>query len=201
MTSVVPAPGVRSRLRERRELRRLPADVRAFYAAALREARASGDVFSLASVSRPGNLARLLALAEDARTIVELGTCTAWTSIALALHVPGARIVTFDPVVHAQRERYLALVPPAVRGRITFIAQAGADGAGAVDGVDLLFVDASHERAPTVAEVEAWRPRLADGAVVVLDDYGHPDHPGVAQAVADLGLAGQARGGLYVWRP
>jgi hypothetical protein len=68
------------------------------------------------------------------------------------------------------------------------------------EGVELLFIDSSHERAPTVLEFRAWRPLLGPGAVVVFDDYGHPDWPGVAEAVADLGLDGEVRGGLFVWR-
>ena len=187
-------------LKERRATGRLPAPVRRFYRAALAEARASDDVFSLRSVSRPGNLAELLALARGADVIVELGTCTAWTSIALALDTPTARIVTFDPVVHEQRERYLALVDPSVRARIAFHARPGVDGTDAARDVDFLFIDSTHQRAPTVAEHVAWRPRLRPGATVVFDDYGHPDYPGVAQAVAELGLGGEQRGSLYVWR-
>jgi predicted O-methyltransferase YrrM len=189
-----------SRLREWHSLRALPAPVGAFYRDALALARANDDIFSLGSVSRPTHLATLLELARGRTTLVELGTCTAWTSIALALHEPAARVLTFDPVVHAQRERYLALVAPEVRGRIALIAEPGADGAHRADAVELLFIDATHERAPTVAEFRAWRPRLAAGAIVVFDDYGHPDYSGVAEAVADLGLTGEVRGALFVTR-
>jgi predicted O-methyltransferase YrrM len=196
----LPAPSPRGRLRERGALRALPGPVRHFYRHALDEARRSGDRFSLASVSRPANLATLLALGRGRRTVVELGTCTAWTAIALALNEPAASVVTFDPVVHAQRERYLALVPQTVRDRVELVAQRGVDGPRRVDGVELLFVDSTHERADTVAEFGAWEPRLAPGAIVVFDDYGHADYPGVAEAVADLGLDGEVRGALFVVR-
>jgi hypothetical protein len=66
--------------------------------------------------------------------------------------------------------------------------------------VDLLFVDSSHERAATVREYEAWRPALAPGAIVAFDDYDHPDYPGVAQAISDLGLTGEPVGTLFVAR-
>lgn len=188
------------RIKERLALRALPAPVRRFYRDALAEARRGEDAFSLQSVSRPANLATLLRLAAGATTVVELGTCTAWTSIALALNTPTARILTFDPVVHEQRERYLALVDRSARERITFVAAPGADGAGRADGVDFLFIDSTHQRAPTVEELTAWRPHLAAGATVVFDDYGHPDYPGVAEAVSELGLAGAQTGSLYVWR-
>lgn len=196
----IPSPGLRGRWRERRALRGLPPAVRAFYAAALARARAEGDAFSLASASRPGNLAELLRLAGDRRHVVELGTCTAWTAIALALDAPQRTVTSFDPVVHPARERYLGLVEASVRERIVLRAQEGAAGAEGAAGVEFLFIDSSHERQDTVAEVLAWRPRLAPSAVVVFDDYGHPDYPGVAEAVADLGLRGEARGSLYVWR-
>jgi cephalosporin hydroxylase len=65
--------------------------------------------------------------------------------------------------------------------------------------VDLLFIDSSHEREPTLAEVATWRPVLAPGALVVFDDYGHPDYPGVAEAVSELGAVGEARASLYLW--
>ena len=196
----LPAPSPRGRLRERGALRALPGPVRHFYRHALDEARRIGDVFSLSSVSRPANLATLLELGRGRRTIVELGTCTAWTSIALALNEPAASITTFDPVVHEQREHYLALVPAEVRERVRMIAQPGVDGAHEAEGVDLLFIDSTHQRAQTVAEYEAWLPRMAPGGIVVFDDFGHSDYPGVAEAIADLSLAGEARGALFVVR-
>ena len=71
---------------------------------------------------------------------------------------------------------------------------------GGTSGVDLLFIDSSHEREPTLAEVAAWRPALAAGALIAFDDYGHPDYPGVAEAVADLGADGEERASLFLWR-
>jgi hypothetical protein len=34
---------------------------------------------------------------------------------------------------------------------------------------------------------------------VVLHDYGHPDFPGVAEAVDELGLEGEATGGIFAF--
>jgi predicted O-methyltransferase YrrM len=199
----LPAPSPRGRLRERGALRALPGPVRHFYARALDQAHRTGDVFSLSSVSRPANLATLLQLGRGRRRIVELGTCTAWTAIALALNEPAASVTSFDPVVHEQRDQYLELVPAEVRRRVELVAQRGAEGADRADdaaAIELLYVDSTHERAETVAEYEAWRPRMAPGGIVVFDDVGHSDHPGVAEAIAELDLAGEAHGALFVVR-
>jgi predicted O-methyltransferase YrrM len=196
----LPAPSPRGRLRERGAVRALPGPVRHFYRRALDEARRTGDLFSLASVSRPANLATLLTLGRGRQRIVELGTCTAWTAIAFAMNEPSARVTTFDPVVHAQREQYLALAPAEVRERVQLVTQRGVDGARETGEVELLFIDSTHERADTVAEYEAWLPHMVPGGVVVFDDFGHSDFPGVAEAIADLALVGEARGALFVVR-
>ena len=132
--------------------------------------------------------------------LVELGTGTAWTTIALALADPARTIVSFD-IVERERAAYLALVPDSVQRRITFVTAPAEDGPGGLNGVELLFVDSSHERDPTLAQTAVWRPALAPGAVVVFDDYGHPDYPGVAQAVAALGATGTVRASMFLWQP
>jgi predicted O-methyltransferase YrrM len=174
-----------------------------FQARARRAARAAGDEFSLVSATRPEDLARLLRLARGRREVVELGTGTAWTTISLALADDRRRVTGYDPIVRPERERYLGLAGPRARERIELVDQPGEQGpAGRLSvggpAVDLLFVDSSHEREATVREVTAWRPALAPGALVVLDDYDHPDFPGVREAVAQLGLHGEQAGTLFV---
>ena len=187
-------------LRQLARLRVLPARVAWFQARARRAARAAGDEWSLISATRPDDLGRLLALARGRREVVELGTGTAWTAIALAVADPARRVTTFDPIVRPERRRYLELAGPRARARIELRDEPGDRGPGDLGGVDLLFVDSSHEREPTVREVEAWRPALAPGALVVFDDYDHPDYPGVRQAIDQLGLAGERSGTLFVYR-
>lgn len=181
-------------------LRRLPARVARFTLRARRRARLDGDLFSLNSALRPAKLAALLDAASPARIVVELGTGTGWTTIALALANPKRAVISYD-IVERERSPYLALVASSVRERITFLTAPGEDGPGDVRGVELLFIDSSHECEPTLAEVAAWRPALAPGALVVFDDYGHPDYPGVAQAVDALGAAGSVRASMFLWRP
>ncbi len=182
-------------------LRALPLPVARFYWRACRHAVGSGDRFSLASAARPAELAELLALARGRRAVVELGTGTAWSAIALALDDPARRIVSYDPSVRGERERYLALAPRDARARIELRAEPDSAGPHAGDRpVELLFVDSEHERAPVLAAFAAWRDALAPGATVVFHDYRHPDYPGVRDAVRELALDGDEQAGLFVWR-
>jgi predicted O-methyltransferase YrrM len=148
---------------------------------------------------RPDDLAVLLRLARGRREVVELGTSKAWTAISLALAERRRRVTTYDPAVQHVREHYLNLVPPTVRDRIRFVDQPGETGPGdELTAVDLLFIDSSHEREPTIREYRAWRAVLADDAVIVFDDYSHPGFPGVREAIRDLGLDGTPVGLLFV---
>ena len=97
------------------------------------------------------------------------------------------------------REAYLALLPRSARERLELVPAPGHEAQG--DGIDLLFVDSSHDRDATVAELRAWQPRLAPGALVVLHDYGNPAYPGVAEAVAELGLKAASTPGCGCGRP
>jgi len=62
----------------------------------------------------------------------------------------------------------------------------------------LLYVDSTHGREETKERAAAWQRALAPDALVVLDDFNHPDFPGVREAVRELGLSGQQRGTLFV---
>lgn len=176
----------------------LPPRVAWFQVRARRLARRSGDLFSLTSVTRPRDLRTLLAVARGRRRVVELGTATGWTAISLALADPGRSVLTCDVVERDEPGRYLGLVSDEVRARVEIAIHAGADGPRDGAPVDLLYIDSSHEREQTIAEVRAWRPALPAGSVIVFDDYTHPDFAGVREAVAELGLAGRVRGTLFV---
>ena len=177
----------------------LPPRVAAFQARALVRAYRAGDHAGYISSLRAPSLALLLRLAQDRQCVVELGTATAWTSCSLLLASSTRRVVSFDPVVHEHRDAYVAMLPPEARERLRLVQATGAEGARHVLGpVDLLFVDCGHERQMVHDEVAAWRPRLAHNAVIVFDDYEHPQFPGVAEAVAELGLAGRAEAGCFV---
>lgn len=199
--------GLHQRLRAARtelltlaELRRLPRPVALFFVRARGRARRRSDRFSLDSAARPSELAALLALAAGRTSVVELGTGTGWTAAALALDDPRREVITYDPTVRPERAGYLRLAGAAA-DRVRLRARPDSDGPDPGDPpVQLLFIDSSHAREPTVLAFRAWREALAPGAVVVFHDYGHPDYPGVGEAVQELGLHGGREGGLFVWR-
>lgn len=180
-------------------LRVLPGRVAWFFVCARWRARRIGDGFSLDSAARPHELAALLAAARGRARVVELGTGTAWSAIALALDDPTRRVVSYDPCVRVEREAYLDLVGLDTRERIDLRAEP--DSQGPHDGdapVELLFIDSLHERDAVLSAFRAWRGALAPGALTVFHDFGHPQYPGVREAVAELELSGQERGGLFV---
>jgi predicted O-methyltransferase YrrM len=176
----------------------LPSRVALFDWRAHRLASRIGDRFSLVSATRPQDLALLLRLARGRHRVVELGTGTGWTALALALHDSRREVITYDPVYRRERDRYLELVDPDVRRRITFVEAPGSSGPPDEAEIDLLYVDSTHGREETKDELRAWQSALAPGALVVLDDFDHPDFPGVREAVRELGLSGQQRGTLFV---
>lgn len=57
--------------------------------------------------------------------------------------------------------------------------------------IGLLYIDGNHGRQSVRADFTAWRRFLAPGAVVLFDDYGVTNNPGVATAVHEI-AAGSA---------
>ncbi len=52
--------------------------------------------------------------------------------------------------------------------------------------VGLLYVDGDHTKEGAKRDVLSWARHLAPGATIAVDDYGHPDWPGVGEAVDEL---------------
>jgi spermidine synthase len=140
-------------------------------------------------------------MARGRRRVVELGTATGWTAAAFALADPTRVVVSCDPNIQPARDRYLRLLRSSTRARIALVHAAGVEAAVKdMDEVDLLFIDSSHERQATIDEWHAWRPRLAPDGLVVFHDCDHPEFPGIAQAIEELGLTGLRQAGMFVWR-
>lgn len=192
--------GLRCDLRFLIALRVLPPRVALFQWRARRLALRVGDRFSLVSATRPQDLAVLMSLARGRRYVAELGTGTAWTTISLALADRQRTVVSYDPIERSERELYLQLTNSSVRDRIALVFAPGVDAAQRHRMVDLLYIDSSHSREETIREVGAWQPFLADGALLVFDDFTHPEYPGVREAVTQLRLSGEQRGTLFVHR-
>jgi predicted O-methyltransferase YrrM len=192
---------VRTGLKKHIALRRLPPRVAWFYFRARRVAADREDDFSIRSVARPFELGQLIKLAKGKKDVVEIGTGTAWTAIALALADGNRSVATYDPITRPERNRYLDLVPGSVRARIQFL-EAGGEGGPKHGGgpAELLFLDSSHERQETLDTFRAWEPALAPGAVIAFHDYGAEAYPGVKQAIDELGLEGEVLGPLFLWR-
>ena len=53
-----------------------------------------------------------------------------------------------------------------------------------VPEVDMVFFDGDHEYEAVIADIETWLPKARK--LLCGHDYGHPDHPGVAQAVDEV---------------
>jgi SAM-dependent methyltransferase len=183
-----------------RHLLAMPRGVAAFYLRAFWTALRTRDSYTSIIATRPADAVHLIDLARGREAVVELGTGTAWTTIALALADRRRQVVSYDPEVHAQRERYLALVDPATRTRIDLRRQLGQAARPEPGSVDFLFIDCAHDRVSTADSFRAWERAIVPGGVVAFHDYDHPEFPGVREAVEELELRGDSSGGLFVWR-
>ena len=181
-------------------LAQLPRPVAGFLLRAMRRAQAAHDTWSIDVACRPAELHVLLDALDGAPRVAEIGTAAAWTTCCLALAQPGREVHSWDVEAHPERERYLALLSAADRARVHLHARP--DGLGPADPppVDAVFIDSSHELEETVATFRTWEPALSPGGVIAFHDYADDAYPGVTQAVRELGLAGEARGHLFVWR-
>jgi predicted O-methyltransferase YrrM len=190
-----------SALRRRLVLLRLPPRVVPFYFRARRLAAARGDRWSEDSVTRPEALAHLLRLADGRRHVAEIGTGTAWTTVALALSDPGRRVVSYDPIVRPERTWYLELAGVGARSRIELRDEPGEIGPPrGAQPFDFVFIDGSHERERTIATWRAWKDALAPGGVIAFHDWENPEYPGVTEAIRELGLDGEVLRDVFVWR-
>ena len=200
MTAADSAPAWREWARYLLALRGLPPRVALFLWRARRHAARSGDLFSLASAIRPAEVAVLLELARGRVRVIELGTGTGWSAIALALDDPERRVTTYDPTVRPERDAYFAMVSAAVRRRVELRNEPDVAGPGPGESAELLFIDSAHDRESVLAAFGAWHGALMPGALVAFHDYGHPQFPGVREGILELALDGQGRGGMFIWR-
>ena len=180
-------------------LARMPANVAAFYVRAAWTAWRTGDTYSLAVATRPQDVSTLLGLAEGHDDVVELGTATAWTAVALAIADESRRVRSYDPEVRPERERYLRLAGTA-RERIDLLTERAEQVEPEPHSTWLVFIDCAHDRETTRDAYRAFEPAVRPGGAIAFHDYGHPRYPGVSDAIQELGLHGEVRGGTFIWR-
>jgi len=183
-----------------RSLVRLPRPVALFWCRALRRARSEKDTWSIDVACRPAELRVLLDALQGARRVAEIGTAAAWTTSCLALADPARVIHSWDVEFHPERERYLGLLAPRDRARVHLHDRPGGLGPADPPRVDAVFIDSSHEREETIATFKTWEPAVTSGGIVAFHDWEDAAYPGVTEAIRELGLVGEARGHLFVWR-
>ena len=181
-------------------LARLPRPVASFWIRAMRRAQAERDTWSIDVACRPAELRVLLDALAGAPRIAEVGTAAAWTTCCLALAQPGRVVHSWDVETHPERERYLSLLSAEQRARIQLHDRPGGLGPADPPPVDAVFIDSSHEYDETVSTFRTWEPAVTPGGIVAFHDWQDDAYPGVTEAVRDLGLQGEGRGHLFVWR-
>jgi caffeoyl-CoA O-methyltransferase len=125
-------------------------------------------------------LLEALAVATQARAVLEIGTFTGTTTVALAQAVgPGGHVTTieFDPELAATAQRNIDASQ--VANRIDLIVGDAREVLGRLDGpFELVFIDAWKQH--YVDYYESVLPRLADHGLIVADNViwgGLPFHP------------------------
>ncbi|HWC26279.1 MAG TPA: class I SAM-dependent methyltransferase [Solirubrobacteraceae bacterium] len=181
-------------------LARLPRPVAAFWLRALGRAQTERDTWSIDVACRPAELRVLLDAIAGARRVAEIGTAAAWTTCCLTLAQPGREVHSWDVEAHPERDRYLALLSDADRARVHLHDRPGGRGPADPPPVDAVFIDSSHEYEETISTFRTWEPAVARGGIVAFHDWQDAAYPEVTAAVRDLGLRGEARGHLFVWR-
>ena len=117
-----------------------------------------------------GRFLELLVRLTRARRVLELGTFTGWSSIAMASGLPpDGRIVTCDIDPEAQEIARRYAEEAGVADRIDYRLGPGLETIQSLEGpLDLVFIDADKEG--YLDYYEATLPLLADGGLIVADN-------------------------------
>jgi caffeoyl-CoA O-methyltransferase len=117
-----------------------------------------------------GRFLELLVRLTRARRVLELGTFTGWSSIAMASALePGGTVVTCDVDPEAQEIARRYAEEAGVADRIDYRLGPGLETMQTLEGpLDLVFIDADKEG--YLDYYEAALPMLADGGLIVADN-------------------------------
>jgi caffeoyl-CoA O-methyltransferase len=134
------------------------------------ETRATQEIPQMMVGSLEGRFLAYLVRLSRARRVLELGTFTGWSSIAMASALPkGGRLVTCDvnEETTAIARRYAE--EAGVADRIEYRLGPGLETLAGLDGpFDLIFIDADKDL--YVDYYEAVLPKLADDGLIVADN-------------------------------
>jgi len=159
----------------------------------------------------------LAARVPAAHAIVEIGNYRGRSTVALALGARrggGAQVYSIDPHVEFigprggrfgredQAHLYANLARLGVGAQVSVIGLDSRSVAAAWTGQDvgLLFVDGDHRYESVSADIRAWRPYLAPGALVAFDDCDYPDVVRLVRALVSAGeLVPRGSAGKVAW--
>lgn len=119
---------------------------------------------------------------------VEIGTFCGASAIPIAQTIAEwhGRLTCIDPWAAEPgnlRECADNLIKYDVASRVSLIVAPSLAAAEAWDTmIDFLYIDGDHRYEAVLADLRAWWPWLADGAVICGDDYDDPLSPGVRRA-------------------
>lgn len=109
----------------------------------------------------------------DAQTIVEVGTfrgySTCWLLLSCLMRQKG-HVTTFDVEPEGAYGPMFYTAYGFGRDQLSYVQGPVWDSKDLPEKIDLVFHDASHERAPTVREVETLSGRVRSGGVMLFDD-------------------------------
>lgn len=151
----------------------------------------------------------LMLLAQEFKpeVMVELGVCGGGGSLHLCLGNPDGKVIGIDiaAIPEAQDKSIKAMVGnfEFYLGDSTELAQPIFSRFGRVG---ILFIDTTHTKEQTIAEFEAWKPYLADTAIVCFDDLFRPEMEGFWEWLPEpklrldqLHSGAEKGGGFGVW--
>jgi predicted O-methyltransferase YrrM len=133
------------------------------------------------------------------RVVVELGTWLGQSAIAMAASVRrwGGHVTCVDtwsgnlhddggenspPLMIGICARHMVSAGLGPHLRLIPATTAAAAAAWSTRSIDFLYIDADHSETGCWRDLTAWAPHVRSGGLVVGDDYGHPDYPGVRVA-------------------
>ena len=139
-------------------------------AALAAETRQVSGAYGMMVGALEGRFLEFLVFMTGARRVLEVGTFTGYSALAMAAALPpDGRIVTcdIDPRTNAVARRHAASSPFA--DRIDFRLGPALDTIATLDGpFDLVFIDADKES--SIAYYEAVLPKLAERGVIAVDN-------------------------------